>query len=153
MLLLQIQLIKLMKLALLEVFDNKNLLTYFFLCVIELAYTMRVTEKCDVYSFGVIALEIVMGKHPGELIFALSSPIGKNTFLKDILDSRLSPPTTQVANELVTVVMTAFKCLDNSPHSRPTMQIVSQQLSIFKAQPNSQPLDMIKLCHLIDAKV
>ncbi|KAK9019255.1 hypothetical protein V6N11_053781 [Hibiscus sabdariffa] len=35
---------------------------------LELAYTMVVTEKCDVYSFGVLALEILMGKHPGELL-------------------------------------------------------------------------------------
>ncbi|RZC90489.1 hypothetical protein C5167_029620 [Papaver somniferum] len=27
----------------------------------ELAYTMKVTEKCDVYSFGVIILEVLMG--------------------------------------------------------------------------------------------
>ncbi|XP_061994885.1 MDIS1-interacting receptor like kinase 2-like [Rosa rugosa] len=34
----------------------------------ELAFTMAVTEKCDVYGFGVVALEIIMGRHPGELI-------------------------------------------------------------------------------------
>ncbi|KAK8662429.1 hypothetical protein V6N13_092003 [Hibiscus sabdariffa] len=34
----------------------------------ELAYTMVVTEKCDVYSFGVLALETLMGKHPGKLL-------------------------------------------------------------------------------------
>lgn len=29
----------------------------------ELAYTMEVNVKCDVYSLGVVTLEIVMGKH------------------------------------------------------------------------------------------
>ena len=39
----------------------------------EFAYTMEVNEKCDVYNFGVLALEVIMGKHPGELISFLSS--------------------------------------------------------------------------------
>ncbi|MBA0755886.1 hypothetical protein Gogos_021737, partial [Gossypium gossypioides] len=34
----------------------------------ELAYLLVVTEKCDVYSFGVLALEILMEKYPGELL-------------------------------------------------------------------------------------
>ncbi|XP_044392053.1 MDIS1-interacting receptor like kinase 2-like [Triticum aestivum] len=30
----------------------------------ELAYSARVTEKCNVYSFGVLTLELFMGHHP-----------------------------------------------------------------------------------------
>ncbi|XP_028758646.1 MDIS1-interacting receptor like kinase 2-like [Neltuma alba] len=39
----------------------------------ELAYSKQVTEKCDVYSFGVLALEIIMGKHPRDLIMSCFS--------------------------------------------------------------------------------
>ncbi|XP_019163105.1 PREDICTED: MDIS1-interacting receptor like kinase 2-like [Ipomoea nil] len=63
----------------------------------EFAYTMEVTEKCDVYSFGVLALEVIMGKHPGDLITSIfSSPTSTShgvLLLKDVLDSRLSTPT------------------------------------------------------------
>ncbi|KAF3455562.1 hypothetical protein FNV43_RR00194 [Rhamnella rubrinervis] len=37
----------------------------------ELAYTMEVNEKCDVYSFGIVTLEVIMGSHPGDLISSL----------------------------------------------------------------------------------
>ncbi|KAJ0967442.1 hypothetical protein J5N97_024359 [Dioscorea zingiberensis] len=51
----------------------------------ELAYVMRVTEKCDVYSFGVVALEVMHGIHPGDLINSLSLSM----LVKDILDPRI----------------------------------------------------------------
>ena len=58
----------------------------------ELAYTMVVTEKCDVYSFGVVVLEILMGRHPGELLsFLSSSSLDHNIMLIDILDRRPMP--------------------------------------------------------------
>ncbi len=42
----------------------------------ELAYTMVATEKCDVYSFSVLVFDVLMGKHPGELITDLHSSVG-----------------------------------------------------------------------------
>ena len=74
---------------------------FFSLYFVELAYTMVVTEKCDVYSFGMVALETMMGMHPGELVTSLSSSSAQNTTLKDVLDSRLSSPKSiQVANKI-----------------------------------------------------
>ncbi|KAK4570885.1 hypothetical protein RGQ29_029658, partial [Quercus rubra] len=97
----------------------------------ELAYTMAVTEKCDVYSFGVLVLEVLMGKHPGELITDLHSLVGTNVHLKDVLDDRLSPPTGQkIANELALMVNLAVSCLHTNPQSRPTMRSVCQQLEM-----------------------
>ncbi|XP_057976144.1 MDIS1-interacting receptor like kinase 2-like [Malania oleifera] len=60
----------------------------------ELAYTMMVTEKCDVYSFGVLVLEVIKGEHPGDLVssISLSSSLSENMLLKEVLDQRLSTP-------------------------------------------------------------
>ncbi|XP_048324187.1 MDIS1-interacting receptor like kinase 2-like [Ziziphus jujuba] len=62
----------------------------------ELAYTMRVNEKCDEYSFGVVMLEILMVRHPGDLISSLSlswsssssaTPAYDQVGVMDVLDS------------------------------------------------------------------
>ncbi|KAG7954836.1 hypothetical protein I3843_11G040500 [Carya illinoinensis] len=96
----------------------------------ELAYTMKVTEKCDVYSFGVLAIEVIRGKHPGDFISSLSSPLAtENIQVKDVLDQRLPFPTVQVENELIIAVQLAVKCLNVCPQSRPTMHMISTVLS------------------------
>lgn len=58
---------------------------------------MVVTEKCDVYSFGVAALETITERHPGELLSLLASSSAQNIMLIDILDLRLPSPTNPVA--------------------------------------------------------
>ncbi|XP_039162708.1 serine/arginine repetitive matrix protein 1 [Eucalyptus grandis] len=65
----------------------------------ELAYTMKPNEKCDVYSFKVVTLEVIMGRHPGDLISALASSSSSSSSnsmascpLKDILDQRIPNP-------------------------------------------------------------
>ena len=92
---------------------------------------MAVTEKCDVYSFGVLTLEIVMGKHPGELISALNSGSIQSIRYEDVLDSRLSIPTSQeIADKLALAVNLAISCVASNPESRPTMRKVAKLLEI-----------------------
>uniref|UniRef100_A0A7N2L6Y0 non-specific serine/threonine protein kinase n=1 Tax=Quercus lobata TaxID=97700 RepID=A0A7N2L6Y0_QUELO len=106
---------------------------------------MEVNEKCDVYSFGVLTLEVIMGNHPGDLISFLSSSLSSSATtstthdiqVKDILDQRLKPPRNQVAFKLVLIAKLALACLATNPKSRPTMQEVSRKLSIEKA-PTSE---------------
>ncbi|WCJ44476.1 Leucine-rich repeat receptor-like protein kinase family protein [Euphorbia peplus] len=95
----------------------------------ELAYTMEVTEKCDVYSFGVLVLEIVKGNHPRDLISVLQSSAGKLKIeLKDVLDQRLFTPSTEVEDQLSSVISLACLCLNVKPKSRPDMNFVSHLL-------------------------
>ncbi|KAL9228252.1 hypothetical protein vseg_003853 [Gypsophila vaccaria] len=96
----------------------------------ELAQTMRVTAKCDVYSYGVIVLEVMMGKHPGDVLTTLSSAKPElDTLLRDALDQCLSLPRGHLAEEVVTAVTLALLCTNSRPELRPTMRYVAQELS------------------------
>ena len=107
---------------------------------------MRVTEKCDVYSYGVVLLEVMMGQHPGEFLSTLSSFAEKqDTLLKDILDQRLSPPSRQVAEDVVIAVTLALLCTSTEPDSRTTMRYVAQELSARTHSYLSEPFGTVTL--------
>ena len=112
---------------------------------------MRVTDKCDAYSFGVLVLEIMMGKHPGELLTDLSSNKSLSSIedpqvlLKDVLDQRLPTPTGQLAEAVVFTVTIALACTRVAPESRPIMRSVAQELSATTQACLSEPFDMITM--------
>ena len=108
---------------------------------------MVVTKKCDVYSFGIVALEIIMGRHPGDLLTSLSSPSSQNFMLNEILDQRLPPLNQLVAQDIFIVVTIALACLRTTPKSRPTMKCVSQVFLSHK-KPIPNPLHAISLWRL-----
>jgi serine/threonine protein kinase len=94
---------------------------------------MEVNEKCDVYSFGILALEILYGKHPGDIISnSLQRTIMDSTLdstpLMDELDQCLPRPMNHIAKKLVSIAKTTISCLAESPHSRPTVEHVSREL-------------------------
>ncbi|XP_027168119.1 probable leucine-rich repeat receptor-like protein kinase At1g35710 [Coffea eugenioides] len=74
----------------------------------EFAYTMRVTENCDVYSFGFLTLKIIKWKHPGELVGHLISSTAGARELKDLLDQRLSHPSQEIEKILMVRSIATF---------------------------------------------
>ncbi|XP_071727317.1 MDIS1-interacting receptor like kinase 2-like [Rutidosis leptorrhynchoides] len=96
----------------------------------ELAYTMIVTERCDVYSFGVVTLEMICGKHPGDLLSTLNRSSGDDILLQDLIDFRLPLPTDRLIQvEIARVYQVARACIQTDPKYRPTMKGISQELS------------------------
>uniref|UniRef100_A0ACD5XUK8 Uncharacterized protein n=1 Tax=Avena sativa TaxID=4498 RepID=A0ACD5XUK8_AVESA len=95
----------------------------------EFSYTCVVTEKCDVYSFGVVVLEVLMGKHPGDMDNFISS-LGDQFLLEEILDEQLPQPEADEAKDVKRCIAVAFDCLRPSPKERPTMLKVYQDLII-----------------------
>ncbi|KAI6694382.1 hypothetical protein NL676_022092 [Syzygium grande] len=118
----------------------------------ELAYSPVVTEKCDVYGFGVIAMEVIMGKHLGDLI-SISGPsssslakIGSDFLLQDVLDRRLSPPLGRDAEDVVSIAKLALGCFQVDPRRRPSMKGVSLLLPV--QVPLAKPFSEITLGEL-----
>ena len=111
----------------------------------ELAYTMVVTEKCDVFGFGVVALEVLMGRHPGDLLSSFNPKI----MLIDLLDQRAPSPIDDqtVIQDIILVSTIAFACLSSQPKSRPTMQRISQELLAGKT-PTQKALKEISISEL-----
>lgn len=91
---------------------------------------------CDVYSFGVLALEVIKGKHLGEYLALLANPSTRDVQLSDLLDERLPHPEDEVKEFLVFIVKLAISCLVENPKSRPTMHFISHMLSMDP--PNHQ---------------
>ncbi|CAJ2674039.1 unnamed protein product [Trifolium pratense] len=107
----------------------------------ELSYTMEVNEKCDVYSFGVLTMEIVFGKHPRDIVSTLLQSSGiyqtiDAMSLNDKLDQRLPRPTNAIRKEVVSIIRIACHCLIESPHGRPSMEHVCKEIVMSKSSSN-----------------
>ncbi|KDP24078.1 hypothetical protein JCGZ_25735 [Jatropha curcas] len=97
----------------------------------EYAYTLRVNEKSDIYSFGVVLLELVTGKRP------IDPEFGEKDLVKwvyatldqkgvdHIIDSKLD---FCFKNEICRVLDVGLRCTNSLPISRPSMRRVVKML-------------------------
>ncbi|CAM8986819.1 unnamed protein product [Rhodiola kirilowii] len=98
----------------------------------EYAYTLRVNEKSDIYSFGVVLLELVTGKLPvdpeyGEkdLVNWVSSAIPNERDMALVIDSNLDSGHKE---EICRVLNIALLCTNSLPINRPSMRKVVKML-------------------------
>nr|XP_010933053.1 LRR receptor-like serine/threonine-protein kinase FEI 1 [Elaeis guineensis]XP_010933054.1 LRR receptor-like serine/threonine-protein kinase FEI 1 [Elaeis guineensis]XP_019709322.1 LRR receptor-like serine/threonine-protein kinase FEI 1 [Elaeis guineensis] len=93
----------------------------------------RATEKTDVYSFGVLVLEVLSGKRPTDSSFIEKglNIVGWLNFLvlenrqREIIDPHCEGVQIESLNALLSV---AIQCVSSAPEERPTMHRVVQIL-------------------------
>ncbi|CAH9073702.1 unnamed protein product [Cuscuta europaea] len=101
----------------------------------EYGYTSKVDEKSDIYSYGVVLLELVTGKRPLEPEFGdsvdivewMRMKIRDNRSLEEAVDPSVGN-NKHVREEMLLVLRIALLCTAKLPKDRPSMRDVLSML-------------------------
>lgn len=93
---------------------------------------MKITEKSDVYSYGVVVLEVLTGKQPIDptipdglhIVDWVKQKRGK----VEVLDLNLQARPEVEREEMLQALGVALLCVNPSPDDRPTMKDVAAML-------------------------
>lgn len=107
----------------------------------ECGYTLQLSDKVDVYSYGVVLLELLTGKQSLDSSFPegttivgwVEDHVKTGQMVHELLDKAvLEPHDIQTGTEMLMVFQVAALCTKNVPAERPTMQKVVTMLQQVK---------------------
>lgn len=108
---------------------------------------MKVDEKIDIYSYGVVLLELLTGKMPLDSAFEESVDIVEwirkkrnNKVLLEVLDPTIAGQCKHVQEEMLLVLRIALLCTAKLPKERPSMRDIITMLGEAKPRRKS-------ICH------
>lgn len=107
----------------------------------EYAYTLQVDEKSDIYSYGVVLMEILSGKRSVNAEFGdgnsivdwIRTKIKTKQGLGDVLDKNAGASCAPVREEMMLLLKIALLCTSRNPADRPPMRDVVSML--LEAKP------------------
>ncbi|XP_076884041.1 putative LRR receptor-like serine/threonine-protein kinase IRK [Bidens hawaiensis] len=105
--------------------------------------TVKITEKCDIYGFGVLVLEIVTGRRPVEymeddvvILCDMVRGALEEGRVDECIDERLQGKFP--AEEVIPVIKLGLICTSQVPSNRPDMAEVINILGLIRCPSESQ---------------
>ena len=103
--------------------------------LVEYGYTLKVDKKIDIYSFGVVLLELLTGKRlldpefgeSVDMVEWIRRKVRDNKSLEEALDPNVGN-CKHVQEEMMLVLRLAFLCTTMLPKDRPSMRDVITML-------------------------
>lgn len=115
----------------------------------EYGYTLKIDEKSDIYSLGVVLLELVTGKMPIDPSFEdsidvvewIRRKVKKNESLEEVIDASIAGECKHVIEEMLLALRIALLCTAKLPKDRPSIRDVITMLAEAKPRRKS-------VCHV-----
>ncbi|CAN6912687.1 unnamed protein product, partial [Brassica oleracea] len=127
----------------------------------EYAYTLQVDKKSDIYSFGVILLEIITGKKSVEPEFGegnsivdwVRSKLKTKEDVEEVLDKSRGRSCSLIREEMKQMLRIALLCTSRNPTDRPPMRDVLLILQEAKPKRKAMGDNVVVLGNVSDVNL